>query len=109
MFDLDMSAIRPEFEPVLDNVALRLRECSDINITVEGHSDSWGSDAYNRALSERRAETVVRYLAAQGVDVGRLDAVGMGESAPIEPNENPDGSDNPDGRAKNRRVVLQPR
>ena len=55
------------------------------------------------------AAAVAGYLEAQGVAAARLDSVGMGEGVPIEPNQNPDGSDNPDGRAKNRRVVLTPR
>lgn len=90
-------------------MARQLIQCPAVDITVEGYTDSRGSEAYNQALSERRAEEVARYLAAQGVSAERLEAVGMGESDPIEPNENLDGSDNPDGRAKNRRVVLKPR
>lgn len=109
MFDFDESDIRPEFEPVLDTVAARLTECPAVHITVEGHTDSRGSESYNQALSERRAAAVAVYLEAQGVAAARLDSVGMGEGSPIEPNQNPDGSDNPDGRAKNRRVVLTPR
>lgn len=109
MFDFDQADIRPEFDPVLNTLARRLGECADISLTVEGHTDSRGSEDYNQTLSERRAEAVAGYLEARGVDAGRLEAVGMGESAPVELNQNPDGSDNPDGRAKNRRVVLSPR
>lgn len=109
MFDFDESDIRPDFEPVLDTVAARLTECPDVHITVEGHTDSRGSEAYNQTLSERRAAAVAGYLETQGVAAARLDSVGMGEGVPVEPNQNPDGSDNPDGRAMNRRVVLTPR
>jgi OOP family OmpA-OmpF porin len=106
-FDFDMSDIRAEFEPVLDEAANLLSQCSDVRVSVEGHTDSRGSDAYNQALSERRAEAVADYLIGQGVDAGRLDTVGMGESDPVESNENADGSDNPEGRQANRRVVLK--
>lgn len=109
LFDFDSSDIRLDAEPVLNEVAERLTECPAVHIKVEGHTDSRGSEAYNQALSERRAAAVAGYLEARGVAAERLDSVGMGEGVPIEPNRNPDGSDNPDGRAKNRRVVLTPR
>ena len=96
-----------EFEPVLDEAANLLSQCPDVRVSVEGHTDSRGSDTYNQALSERRAEAVAGYLIGQGVDAGRLDTVGMGESDPVESNENADGSDNPEGRQTNRRVVLK--
>ena len=97
----------PSLSPVLDEAANLLNQCPDIRVSVEGHTDSRGSDAYNQGLSERRAIAVHDYLVGQGVDGGRLDTVGMGESDPVAPNENDDGSDNPDGRAQNRRVVLK--
>ncbi|MDF2483808.1 MAG: hypothetical protein K0R79_4165 [Stenotrophomonas indicatrix] len=74
---------------------------------VPGHTDSKGTDAYNQKLSERRATAVYNYLTKNGVDAGRLAGpIGYGESRPIAPNTNPDGSDNPEGRAKNRRTEL---
>jgi OOP family OmpA-OmpF porin len=75
-------------------------------VRVDGHTDSVGSTAANQQLSDRRARSVVEYLVAVGVDAGRLHPRGFGEAWPIAPNANPDGSDDPDGRARNRRVEV---
>jgi OOP family OmpA-OmpF porin len=68
---------------------------------VEGHTDSTGADAYNQALSERRANAVLKYLVDAGVPAARLSARGFGESEPVADN------DTAEGRAQNRRVVLR--
>src|SRR3546814_2532811 len=66
---------------------------------LAGHTDSKGTDAYNQALSERRASAVYDYLTSNGIDAGRLvGPVGYGESRPIATNTNDDGSDNPEGQ-----------
>lgn len=75
-------------------------------IVLRGSSDSHGSDADNRAMSKRRAETVARYLEENGVGKDRITVIALGEDRPIAPNANLDGSDNPAGRAKNRRVDV---
>jgi outer membrane protein OmpA-like peptidoglycan-associated protein len=75
-------------------------------VAVEGHTDSIGSAAFNQGLSERRAENVVIALENSGVTGGRITAQGYGKRYPVAPNINPDGSDNPAGRAKNRRVEV---
>ena len=69
-------------------------------MSVGGHTDSVGTDAYNQTLSERRAASVKDYLVGQGVDGSRLSTAGYGESNPIASN------DTADGRALNRRVEL---
>ena len=71
-----------------------------VYIEVEGHTDNVGNDAYNKGLSQRRAEAVVAYLVSKGVDAGRLQAKGFGEEAPIADNKTKVG------RATNRRVVF---
>lgn len=76
------------------------------NISVEGHTDSIGSDAYNQRLSEQRAQTVASALEASGVSSQRITTKGYGKRYPVAPNTNPDGTDNPAGRAKNRRVEV---
>jgi len=78
-----------------------------IIIELGAHTDSKGSDKYNQDLSQRRAESVVKYLIKKGIPKDRVQARGYGESVPIAPNENADGSDNPDGRAKNRRTDFK--
>lgn len=75
-------------------------------VAVEGHTDAIGSEAYNQRLSERRAQTVASALASAGVEQERLSTRGFGKRYPIAPNTNPDGSDDPAGRAKNRRVEV---
>lgn len=105
-FDFDKATIKPVSYPVLDQIVRVMTDRPAIEVRVEGHTDSKGTDTYNRRLSQQRAEAVVKYLVAKGVAPARLDAVGLGESRPIAPNENPDGSDNPQGRAKNRRTEF---
>lgn len=74
--------------------------------TVEGHTDAKGSDAYNQTLSEKRARTVRDWLAARGALPVDTPIQGWGERRPIAPNLKPDGSDDPAGRQKNRRVEV---
>ena len=105
-FDFDKATIKPVSYPVLDQIVRVMTDRPAIEVRVEGHTDAKGTDTYNRRLSQQRAEAVVKYLVAKGVAPARLDAVGLGESRPIAPNENPDGSDNPQGRAKNRRTEF---
>lgn len=106
-FDFDKSNIKPEFQPVLDEAAQILQENPNIRVTIEGHCDSKGTDAYNDRLSQRRADSVKRYLVSGGVSGSRLETVGYGESRPIAPNQTPGGRDNPEGRALNRRAELK--
>jgi len=81
-------------------------KAKDRRVSVEGHTDSIGSDAYNQRLSERRAESVASSLENGGVSTQRVTAKGYGKRYPVAPNTNPDGADNPAGRAKNRRVEV---
>jgi outer membrane protein OmpA-like peptidoglycan-associated protein len=78
----------------------------DRQVSIEGHTDSIGSEQYNQRLSERRAESVASSLDREGVSQSRMHARGFGKKYPIAPNKNSDGSDNPEGRAKNRRVEV---
>ena len=91
----------------LHGLQLRAHEVPELRVEVAGHTDSKGTDAYNQALSERRASAVYDYLTGNGIDASRLVGPnGYGESRPIAPNTNDDGSDNPEGRARNRRTEL---
>ncbi len=100
-FDYDKSDLRPESRPVLDEAASVLRENPEIRVSIEGHTDSRGSEEYNMALSYRRANAVYRYLVAAGVAPERLEVIGYGESRPVASN------DTESGRAQNRRVELR--
>jgi outer membrane protein OmpA-like peptidoglycan-associated protein len=111
LFDFDKADIRSEAVTTLEKLARLIKQSGNGVIQVNGHTDSIGADAYNITLSERRAASVVRWLTTNaGIDAGRLQAKGYGESRPIAQNTNPNGSDNPEGRQKNRRVeVIIPR
>jgi OOP family OmpA-OmpF porin len=75
-------------------------------VTVEGHADGVGSRRYNQSLSEARALAVIAVLQTGGVARDRLHTRAYGKDRPLEPNRLADGTDNPDGRARNRRVAL---
>lgn len=100
-FDVDSSAVKPGFRDTLDRVAASLVQYPNSLIDVYGHTDSTGSDAYNQALSERRADSVASYLVSRGVESARLEALGYGETQPIASN------DTVEGRAQNRRVEIK--
>ncbi len=105
LFDFDKSDIRADARPVLARLSEALKAMTDAPVTIVGHTDSKGGDAYNQRLSERRSASVKRWLAESGVKA-RMKTLGKGESAPVAPNANADGSDNPAGRQKNRRVEF---
>jgi outer membrane protein OmpA-like peptidoglycan-associated protein len=111
LFDFDKADIRPDAGPTLEKLARLIKQSGDGVVQVNGHTDSIGADAYNVALSERRAASVVTWLTTNGgMADGRLKSKGFGKTRPVAANRNPDGSDNPDGRQKNRRVeVIIPR
>ena len=75
-------------------------------VSIEGHTDSIGSDSANQALSERRADSVAAALENEGVGRERIATKGYGKRYPVAPNRNSDGTDNPSGRTKNRRVEV---
>ena len=80
---------------------------SGINVELTSHTDSKGSDEYNLRLSHERAQKAREYILLKGVNTNRITAKGLGETSPVAPNTNPDGSDNPTGRAKNRRTEFK--
>lgn len=100
-FDVDSSAVKPEFRNTLNDVASTLVQYESTYIDVYGHTDSTGSDAYNQTLSERRAQSVSSYLSTRGVKPARLATQGFGESQPVASNTTEDG------RAQNRRVEIR--
>lgn len=101
-FEFDKANLTEDSLVVLDVAADQLRACANVAVRVEGHTDHYGTDAYNQGLSERRANSVKNYLVSKGVGGGRLAAKGMGEGSPIA-----DGGTD-EGRARNRRVELHP-
>lgn len=105
MFDFDSAVLKPSAAPELQKAADAIRSKGKGTVTIVGHTDAKGNDAYNRKLSLDRANAVKDWLVANGVDQ-TYNVSGEGASKPIAPNTNGDGSDNPEGRAKNRRVEI---
>lgn len=106
-FGYDSANIRPESARELDKLVEVLNDNPEIKIEMSSHTDSIGSIEFNINLSQRRAAATVNYLIKQGIAPERLVAKGYGESKPIARNTNPDGSDNPDGRQRNRRTEFK--
>jgi outer membrane protein OmpA-like peptidoglycan-associated protein len=100
-FAVDSSALQPGVQGTLNEVARTLASYNQTYVDVLGHTDSTGTDAYNQALSERRAQSVADYLASHGVARARMGIHGYGESQPIASN------DTEAGRAQNRRVEIK--
>jgi outer membrane protein OmpA-like peptidoglycan-associated protein len=107
LFDFDKADIKKEAEPVLGNVATVLKSYPDSQVSIEGHTDSMGNDSYNKTLSEKRASNVAAYLISRNAaKASQVKVTGWGKSKPVVHNTKPDGSDDPEGRAKNRRVEI---
>lgn len=101
-FETGSDKLLPVSFPLLDQVAQVMKENEQIElIEIQGHTDSTGAAAYNRTLSNKRAESVKRYLAEHGVARGRLTAKGFGPDMPVATN------DTPEGREANRRVEFK--
>jgi outer membrane protein OmpA-like peptidoglycan-associated protein len=99
-FALNSADLNAQFYNALDGVSMVLKEYDKTVIEVAGHTDSSGSDQYNQALSQRRAQSVAGYLSSHGVKQQRLISVGAGEAHPIASN------DTDQGRSQNRRVEM---
>jgi len=99
-FDTGKSVIKPESQPVIDQIVSLMKDNPDIKLGVEGHTDNVGDPKKNKILSENRAKAVVSAIVKQGVNASRLSAAGFGQDKPIANNNTEEG------RAKNRRVEL---
>jgi len=107
LFDFDKADIRAEAAEALQTVGRIIRDHPGRPVRVEGHTDSKGSDSYNQKLSDQRARSVTDWLVKRE-DLGKTKFLvkGFGETQPVAANEKPDGSDDPEGRQKNRRVEI---
>jgi peptidoglycan-associated lipoprotein len=106
-FDLDSANIRADARPEMDKLVQLLKDNPEIKIEMGSHTDSIASNSYNIRLSQRRAESTVAYLVRNGILPDRLVAKGYGEEKPVARNTNPNGTDNPEGRQRNRRTEFK--
>jgi len=107
LFDFDKYTIRPAANDSLAKVAQVAAKYPDAPLLIEGHTDGKGTHEYNVRLSDSRAGAVRKWLVDNGgIKASRVTTKGWGETKPVAPNKKPDGSDDPEGRQKNRRVEL---
>jgi len=108
LFDFDQAVLKPESAPAIAKVVDAMNRINGgrVSVTVVGHTDAVGADDYNQTLSVRRAEAVRAALAKRASPGCRFSVAGFGSRSPVAPNRKPDGSDNPPGRARNRRVEI---
>ncbi|MBE9491194.1 MAG: OmpA family protein, partial [Bacteroidetes bacterium] len=100
LFDVNKATIKPESMGVLNQVAKMMQQHTDLNFSIEGHTDSDGAEDYNLQLSQKRAAAVKDALSGLGIDGSRMETKGLGESVPVSDNTSPEG------KANNRRVEF---
>lgn len=107
LFAFNRAHLTAEAQSKVAHIARVLsKQAQDRRVSVEGHADAIGTESHNLMLSQNRAEAVAQALNTEGVREARLTTHGYGEKYPVAPNTNADGSDNPAGRAQNRRVEV---
>jgi outer membrane protein OmpA-like peptidoglycan-associated protein len=107
LFEFNKAALTPDAIETLNALGPLIAKSGRHPVAFEGHTDSIGSPGYNQELSERRAQAVRAWLVERRyVEAASVTVKGFGKTRSIAPNTNPDGSDNPEGRQKNRRVEL---
>ncbi len=105
-FEFDEDVINPRTRRQLEIVSLILKSDPGKKLTLSGHTDSLGTEGYNRSLSERRADVVREFLTSSGVNAAQIVTVAKGSSQPRRPNVTETGVDNPEGRRANRRTEI---
>ncbi len=101
LFDFDKSVLKPTGKKSIDDAIAKMKQVDVEMVIATGHTDSFGTDAYNQKLSERRATTVKEYMVSQGIPAAKITISGKGETQPVASNKTNDG------RAKNRRVDIE--
>jgi outer membrane protein OmpA-like peptidoglycan-associated protein len=99
-FDTGKAAIKPESQPIIDQIASLMKGHADLKLGIEGHTDNVGTPASNKTLSEQRAKAILDAVVNQGIAANRMAAIGWGQDKPVADNRTEDG------RAKNRRVEI---
>ncbi len=107
LFDFDKADLLSKADETLTKAASFIHDRAHGGVVrIEGHTDAKGNDAYNQKLSERRAASVKRWFGAHGLNGVKFSTEGFGAKKPIAPNTKTNGSDDPEGRQKNRRVEI---
>lgn len=106
LFEFDKATLTPDAEATLKLVGPKIAALGAHPVHIEGHTDGKGTDVYNQSLSERRAERVKNWMVQNHYIPASTTMEGFGKKRPVAPNTNPDGTDNPAGRQKNRRVEI---
>jgi outer membrane protein OmpA-like peptidoglycan-associated protein len=106
LFEFDKATLAADAPETLAALGPLIRQAGAHPVTIVGHTDAIGSNAYNQKLSEARARAVRDWLAGHGFLAAGTPVVGRGKTQPIAPNAKPDGTDDPEGRRKNRRVEV---
>ena len=107
LFAFDKADLLPKAQQTLSQAAAIIRDKAKGTVRIGGYTDAKGADAYNQRLSERRAAAVENWFKNEGhLNTVSFAAKGFGAKNPVAPNSKPDGSDDPDGRQKNRRVEI---
>ena len=101
-FETNKWDLKPASYAVLEEIATWLKSKPELVVEIQGHSDSSGKRAYNIALSQKRAQSIIAYLVHKGISAARMTPKGYGPDRPIA------GNDSAAGRAKNRRVEIKP-
>jgi outer membrane protein OmpA-like peptidoglycan-associated protein len=105
-FEYDQAELHPRAAKQLEIVANMLKANSTRKLRITGHTDAKGTDGYNLNLSTKRALSVKLKLAALGVSPDQVVTEGVGKAAPLGPNQKADGTDDPEGRSRNRRAEI---
>jgi outer membrane protein OmpA-like peptidoglycan-associated protein len=107
LYEFDKATLTDASKIILDNLYGIMLDNQNIEIELSAHTDILGSYEYNIDLSERRAKSCVDYLVSKGIAAERMRSKGYGYNIPVAPNKTPDGKDNPEGRALNRRTEFK--
>jgi len=106
-YDFNKATLRLQSQIVLNDLVKILLDNPKIKVELSSHTDSFGTDVYNMNLSQERAQACVDYIISKGIDPDRVFAKGYGKTRPVQPNQFPDGRDNPAGRQANRRTEFK--
>jgi outer membrane protein OmpA-like peptidoglycan-associated protein len=105
-YEYDSDILHPRAQTQLKIIASILKSSPTRKIKIGGHTDALGADTYNLALSKKRAEAVKQFFLDEGVPVAQVETIGFGKANPLSPNVKADGTDNPEGRSRNRRAEI---